>query len=291
LLAGLLLSWIGQTFEPALLRGVTERDPYVELRRHAEVASEIFRLDEDNLEVRSPVFGEYLLHTHCSNDDLIDIAEKLLVVAVRRKRERGFGGILSKLMRVAALKSLLSGADRLDIIEKLFQRLRGDMYINAEPLFWLQYAILASELDQLEQAEGFLETSYARADASEGFETYQIDTYALRLLLRIEERSQTEQVTRFDDIMQKCELVLSMIMDQSRRWHAIQVLEGLEPFVRARARLMSRAERNALVFQLNRLERVLAGLPVEVRVETGSDKIKQKIGLAISHILQLGGER
>jgi hypothetical protein len=287
LLACLLLSWIGQTFEPALLRAIVEHDPYVELRRHAAVASEIFRLEEDNLEVRSPVFGEYLLHTHCSDSDLIDMVQRLLIAAVQRKRERGFGGILSRLMRVSALRELLTGPDRLDTIEGLYQRLQRDIGINAEPLFWLQYSILASEKEDLGQAESFLGTSYARAHAAPGFETYQIDTYALRLLLRIEERSQTDQVDRFDAIMQKSELVLSMITEESNRWHAIQVLEGFEPFVQARGRLMSTSERNALVFQLNRLERALAGLSPEIRAETGSDLTRRMIASAISHILRL----
>ncbi len=287
LLAGLLLSWIGQTFEPALLRTLTERDPYVELRRHAEVASEIFRLDDDRIEVRSPVFAEYLLRTHCSDSDIVSVVERLLLTSVQRKRERGFGGILSKLMRVGTLKELLSGADRLGVIEALFRRLQRDIDVNAEPLFWLQYAILASERTELAEAEGFLGTAYARASASPGFETYQIDTYALGLLLRIEEQSQTVNVARFEDIIDRSERVLSMLSDQSRRLHAIQVLKGIEPFALARAHALSTAERNILVFQINRLERALECLSEDEKVETGSIGVRRKLEEATRHVLRV----
>jgi SIR2-like protein len=285
LITCLLLSWIGLKVSPALLRAVTGLDPYVELKHYEEAASEIFNLDDDELEVRSPIFAEYILKTHTPSDHLLQIIERLLVTAVQRKRERGFQAILSRLMRVAALKIILSGSARLQLIENLFQRLQRDVDINAEPLFWLQYAILANEMDELSQAEGFLETAYKRASAAHNFETFQIDTYALRLLLRMEERSSASDVRRFDDILQKSELVLSMLNDANRRWHAIQVLDGFEPFVRARVGIMSTPERNALVLQLNRLVTALSGLPIETRAETGSDIIKRSLEAAIAHIV------
>jgi hypothetical protein len=187
------------------------------------------------------------------------------------------------------LKTVLSGANRLVAIETLFQSLQRDVGINAEPLFWLQYAILASEKDELSEAEGFLETAYKRANAANNFETFQIDTYALRLLLRIEERSSAAEVVRFDDIIQKSELALSTITDENRRWHAIQVLEGFEPFVRARTGAMSVPERNALVFQLNRLVAALNGLPAEIRAETGSDITKRSLEASIAYITRFKG--
>jgi hypothetical protein len=289
LITGLLLSWIGQKFEPALLRAVTERDPYVELKRHEVVAREIFKLDDDDLEVRSPVFAEYVLREHCDPSDLLGVIEKLIVVAVRRKRERGFQGILSKLMRVAVLKAIIVGAKGLGTIENLFQSLQRDIEVNDEPLFWLQYAILESELKKFPEAENFLQTAYARADKSPlRFETFQIDTYALKLLLHIEERSNSKEVARFEQIMNKSELVLSMITDQNRRFHAIQVLEEFEPFVKARAKAMSISERNAMVFELGRLEEALGGLSAEVRAETGSDIIKKSLAAAREYIVKLG---
>jgi tetratricopeptide (TPR) repeat protein len=287
LITGLLLSWIGQKFEPALLRAVTERDPYVELRKHEVIAAEIFKLDDNDLEVRSPLFAEYVLREHCAPDDVLTVIEKLIVVAVRRKRERGFQGILSKLMRIAMLKTMIVGVKGLDTIESLFQNLQRDIEVNKEPLFWLQYAILESEMKNFSEAESFLETAYKRAENSAAFQTFQIDTYALRLLLRIEELNVSRDVSRFEQILDKSELVLSMITDQNHRFRAIQVLEGFEPFVKARAVVMSVSERNAMVFQLGRLEAALGALSSEIRAETGSDFIKRSLAVAREHIVKL----
>lgn len=286
LITSLLLSWIGQKFEPALLRAVTERDPYAELKRHEIIAAEIFKLDDNDLEVRSPLFAEYVLREHCASDDLLAVIEKLIVIAVRRKRERGFQGILSKLMRVATLKTVIVGVKGLDTIESLFQNLQRDIEVNKEPLFWLQYAILESEMKNFAEAESFLDTAYKRAESSPGFQTFQIDTYALRLLLRIEELNSSKDVIRFEQILTTSELVLSMITDQNRRFHAIQVLEGFEPFVKARAHVMSVSERNAMVFQLSRLESALSGLSSEIRAETGSDLIKRSLARSREYIVK-----
>lgn len=99
--------------------------------------------------------------------------------------------------------------------------------------------------------------------------------------------SESKEVSRFEQIISKSELVLSMITDQNRRFHAIQVLEGLEPFVRARARVMSIPERNAMVFQLGRLEAALNGLSPEIRAETGSDIIKRSLVVSRELIVNL----
>jgi hypothetical protein len=270
-----------------LLRAITERDPYAELRKHEIVAAEIFKLDDDELEVRSPLFAEYVLREHCASDDLLTVIEKLIVIAVRRKRERGFQGILSKLMRVATLRTMIVGVKGLDTIEGLFRNLQRDIEVNKEPLFWLQYAILESEMKNFPEAESFLETAYKRAESSAGFQTFQIDTYALRLLLRIEELNTAKDVSRFEQVLAKSELVLSMITDQNRRFHAIQVLEGFEPFVKARAVVMSVSERNAAVFQLGRLEAALSALSSEIRAETGSDLIKRSLAAAREYIVKL----
>lgn len=287
LISCLLLSLIGADYDPALLRLLSGSDPYVQLRKHEEISAEIFRLDDERLEVRSPVFVEYLIDKHCSDEDIIEIAEKIAIIAVQRKQIRGYGTILSRLLRISTLRKLLSGPNKLDDIANLFDRLKRDIDVNREPLFWLQYAILSDERGQSSLAESFLETAYDRANESLNFRTYQIDTYALRLLLKIEEQSELEDVTRFEKIMEKSELVLSMLNDDSHRLHAIRVLEGFEPFVKSRAVKLTTTERNALVYQINRLVTALTTFPAEVRAETGSDSVNRKLESAIRIVVSL----
>ena len=84
-------------------------------------------------------------------------------------------------------------------------------------------------------AENFLATAYARANASPGFQTFQIDTHALRLFLLIEEKAaETPTVTHFESIMEKLDVVISMVGEESHRPYALRVLTYIEPFIRAR---------------------------------------------------------
>ena len=50
---------------------------------------------------------------------------------------------------------------------------------------------------------------------------------------------------------------------------------------------MSVSERNAMVFQLGRLEAALSALSSEIRAETGSDLIKRSLAAAREHIVRL----
>jgi hypothetical protein len=121
---------------------------------------------------------------------------------------------------------------RLDM-HGLFERLKQNVEINAEPLFWLQYAILMMDEDKA-SSEGFIVTAYKRAAARSGFLTYQIDTFALRLALMAEAESPLDQVTRFDNIITKLDLVIKMLREPSHRYYAVSVLDELEPFIAAR---------------------------------------------------------
>ena len=132
--------------------------------------------------------------------------------------------------------------------------------------------------DNLLAAENFIRTAYARAAASPGFQTFQIDTYALRLWLMIEQRNvHSDKVVLFNDIIDKIQRARSMIGDQSRRFHAVQVFGGIEPFVRARIASLSLSERNALVYHLALLVKALEQLSSNERAQTGSDSVRANL--------------
>jgi hypothetical protein len=168
----------------------------------------------------------------------------------------------------------------------LFDRLHRDIDVNEEPLFWLQYSILMVDVEDLPAAESFLETAYSRAAGSPGFLPYQIDTHALRLMLLIEQRNSGESVvTRLARIVEKTEIVLSMIGDESHRYYAVRVLEDIEPFVAARISVLSITEMNVLVFQFSRLIEQLERLTPDARAQSGSDEVKASIVRAKERIL------
>ena len=270
-----LLKWIGEDLGAGFLRTVTQRDAYAEIARFREFAIDIFSLDNDELHVRSALFAEYLIQTHFTTIDILDCVFRIIVESATRRTERRYQRVLSTLMRVSNLRQLLrKDANRHYCLMDFFDRLHGAEEVNKEPLFWLQYSILMVDGEDLIAAERFLDTAYARAAASHGFQTYQIDTHALWLYLLIEERENTPTVQRFDRIMEKAELVLAMIGDESHRPHAIRVLQGIEPFAWARASVLSVAERNALVVQCNRLIEQLDRLSSEVLADCDARAVR-----------------
>lgn len=273
-----LINWVGQDVEAAFIRSVTGRDAYAEMRRFPEIAGDVFRLHDDELEVRSALFAEYLIQNHFRTSDILDCVYDIVVEAVKRKKERRYQTISSLLMQVSNLKRALRNDPHHEgALISLFQKAQRDVGINEEPLFWLQYTILMIDANNLAAAEGFLHTAYARAAASPSFRTFQIDTQALRLYLLLEERARDPRVGRFDQIMEKMELVLAMIGDESHREYAIRVLEGIEPFVAARLSALTGGEMEALDFQFSRLVENLDRLSPEIRAQSGSDQVKASI--------------
>lgn len=274
-----LLKWVGQDAAPAFLRSVTGRDAYAEMAKFREITGEIFRLDDDILQVRSAIFSEYLIQQHFTTTDLVESIYSILVAAVKRKRERPYQSIISSLIQLSTLRRALGNdPDQQNTLTTLFDRLHRDIDVNKEPLFWLQYTILMVDIDQLDSAERFMQTAYARAASSPGFQTYQIDTQSLRLLLLLEIRDRMAPVVaRFDQIIEKLELVLSMIGDDSHRYYAVHVLQNVEPFVAARLGALSIDEKNALTFHLTRVVESLERLSPDARAQTGSDQVKASI--------------
>lgn len=200
LIASLLLKWIDHDPDPAFLRSVTGADPYLEASKFREITGDLMRFDDDDLRVRSAVFAEYIVTTIVLTEDLLDMVYRIVVEAVRRKSERRYQPILSNLMRFSFLEAATrENSERLVLLDGLYDRMHRDMGVNEEPLFWLQYSILMTAVDDLVSAEAFIRTAYARAAQSPGFQTFQIDTYALRLLLLIEARAtKSGLIERFD---------------------------------------------------------------------------------------------
>lgn len=284
-----LLKWVDQEADEALLRVVTGSDPYLQISRYPDVSADIFNFDDDNFGVRSSILSEYLIKKYLSTDDVIAWVYKIVVEAVKRKGDRSNRTILRRLMRFSTLyQAFRRDAGRLEALSDLFERWRRNDLMNREPLFWLQYAILMTERNDFEIAESFIETAYSRAAEIPNFRTYQIDTYALRLLLIVETRSEySGEIRRFDRIIEKLEEVRAMIGEESYRWHAIQVVGEVEPFVSLRAGAMSNGEQVALVYQLRLLLQKLELLSPEAREETDADRIAKKIERSITGILNV----
>ena len=283
-----LLNWVGHYVDAAFLRTVTGTDAYAEIGRFPEISRDVFRLDDDDIHVRSPMFSQYLLQRHFDTSDILDCVYSIITESVSRRAERRYQAILSSVMRFSNLeRALINDPGRLDSLAILFDKLHRDIEVNREPLFWLQYSILMTACRNLEAAERFIRSAYSRAENRPHFRTFQIDTYALRLFLLIETQSNgASTIARFDEIIDKFEKVRSMLWEESRRYHAIRVLGDIEPFVNERITEMASSEKAALVQHLGLAIRDLEQLPVDVQLETGSDAIRNSINRAREKLIR-----
>ena len=286
-----ILKWAGYDVDGGFLRSVTGKDPYAALAKYRATAGDIFALDDDNIGVRSSIFAEYLIRNHLTTEDILDSVYAILTQVVRRKTERRYGAILSGLVRFSILQSLVADdPNHVVSLKSLYERLAQDVEMNREPLFWLQYCILMAGAGDLELAEMLIRTAYSRAADSERFKTFQIDTYALKLFLLIEQQDKKgPRVQRFEEILERAERVREMIGEASRRYHAVQVLTGIEPFVTARLRALSRQDKSALVYHIDLLVENLGRVPADEHVETGVSKARSSLIRAKSHLLGANG--
>ena len=283
-----LLNWVGHDVDAAFLRVVTGTDAYAEIHKFPVVSRDVFRLDDDSVQVRSPMFSEYLIQNHFETIDIHDCVYAIITEAVRRKEERHYQAILSSVMRFSNLeRALVNDPHKLEALAHLFDKLHRDVEVNKEPLFWLQYSILMTASENLEAAERFIRTAYSRAADRPKFRTFQIDTYALRLFLLIEcKLNESPTVERFEEIIENLEKIRSMIWEDSRRYHAIKVLEGIEPFVVQRVTALSNIEKGGLIQYLDLVVKDLDQLPGYVQMETGSAAIRNSVNRARERIIR-----
>lgn len=253
-----LLNIAGLRPDSAFLRAISGADAYILASRFREIASEIVRFENDELLAHSSIFSEYLSENFFKGEDVSESVYAMVTESVRRKPSRLYQAITSYFTQVSNLKLLITGANQSALLTGLFDKLHRDINVNKEPLFWLQYSILMVDLNELSAAEQFLNTAYSRASELTGFKTFQLDTHALKILLTLETaETNTKTVGRFNQILTQIDKAISMLGESSHRPYVLRALKELEPFAKARSKALSTSECNALLFQLERLSKIL----------------------------------
>lgn len=287
LLLATLLSNLGHSTEPSFIKSVTGIDPYHEFIGVKELSDEIFEIGIDVFKIRSSIFSEYAVTNFLQAADILDCVVDAAFASAARKSERRYRVLLSNLMQYSNLHRLLiKNVNVTRLIIDTYERLRYDERINDEPLFWLQYAIGMSEDGNLPAALEFIEAAYDRGRKRIGFLTYQIDTQSFRMLLLKEIDAPTgSPVSSLPAIIDKLDIINSMLGEDSHRSYAIKVLQDIYPFIAHRVKDLSKPEKVALTFWLNTLQETLGNLSAEYRARSGSDQTRTVLESAKSILL------
>ncbi|WP_343561747.1 SIR2 family protein [Kiloniella sp. b19] len=265
-----LLKSTGVDADSGFLNNVSRVDAYEKLICYPEVSNDIFILSDNSVRVRSSIFSEYIIKEYFDPNDIVDGVSSIIVEAVKRKSERRYQSILSSVMKFSFIKKCLSRyGDSKSYITSIFEDLRRDIEVNQEPLFWLQYSIFQLDYNDFELADSFLQTAYDRAKENKGFRTFQLDTYALKLILLIEsEKKEFLSADKFEEICERIEQVRMMITDENHRSFAIKVFHDFELFVKNKKEYIGNSEKAALTFYLNLVVKDMETLTQEQKLAT-----------------------
>ena len=287
-----LIKWVGVETDDNYLQELAGCDVYVELRKTAGFAYDFLNVFDDKVEMRSALLSEYFIQRIFTLKEILDGCYDIATSSTRRKAAtdkkiaRPHRTLSGKLMQFSTLQRFLKFHVGSDVaLNQHYVRLSHDKDVNNEPLFWLQYAILMKESGEISNARMFLNTGYERSSKIEGFKTYQLDTQALSIFLLAEIGSQNPVVEGLDVILDSIKTVTDMIADEDHRYFAIDVIGEIPAFIDARRMALTEPEKIALVFELNRTSMTLAALPIEKKIFSGSEIIRDQIELAIGTLV------
>jgi hypothetical protein len=280
-----LIKWTGVELEDNELQLITGSDIYAELRTSGVLAMEFLTVSDDKVEMRSSLLAEYLIQKILEPKSVLSACYNVTTFAIRKRLDRTYRRLFSELMKFSTLQRFMRfHPDMGEELSKHYDRLSHDIDVNAEPLFWLQYAILMKNKGDIRSARFFLNTGYDRANEIDGFKKFQLDTQALSIYLREEIESDAVTVEGFDDIAEAIKTVSDMISDQSHRRYVIEVIGEVPAFIEARGTALQEPEKIALVIHLNGAARALAALSKEDQVYTGSEIVRARLEKAISQL-------
>ena len=261
------------------IRSVIGTDPFIALKHQEHLTKEIFELSADSFRVRSSVFSTFVIKAFIEPEEIADTVVEVTLAAAERSSQRAYRVLMANMMAFSSLHRMLRNkSDALAVILRIYERLRHDQRINEEPLFWLQYAIAMAEIPKLEAAWEYIQTAYRRSKEIKGFQTYQIDTQALRIALMLATCEKPgDAITHIEDVVTGLERIDGMLTKDSHRAYAVKVLDGIPRFVLTRLSDMSHSEAIAVHYWLLKIDRSLSDLPADFKMMSGSELIRARV--------------
>lgn len=272
----------------AFVRSVVGEDPFAAFKPLEDLSHEIFETSADFFRARSAIFSSFVVSEFIEPNEIADAVVEVTQAAAGRRSERAYRILMSSMIAYSSLRRTLQGKGDIEaIISGIYERLRNDERVNAEPLFWLQYAIAMADTHRLDYADEYITTAYRKAQDLPGFQTYQIDTQAFRIaLLRATEQKSGQAISNIDAILQGIERIDAMLREESHRSYAVKVLDQVQPFVAARRGDLVAGERTALQFWLHKVEKSLASLSEDFKATSGSEAVRKRVESAAASFIK-----
>ena len=151
-------------------------------------------VSRSSIRVRSTVSAEYLLNHFWQADTVVSIlleiahaADKYYHISIK------YENLFKTLMKFSSIVRILPEKGRREAVISYYENLKLFDRCKRFTLFWLQYAIGALVIGDLDRSKRYFDTSYSFAEKNK-WDTYQIDNhYARYLLVRAAEKAPLDE--------------------------------------------------------------------------------------------------
>ena len=153
--------------------------------RRNDAIKELVDFSRGEVSFRSAIAGEYLLK-HIANPKVVVAC---LISILKRLDGPAFAApqyyaMFKSLIRFSNMQRLLPRATEGRLAMYVYENVKTLKHCEAEPLFWLQYAIACTAQSEFARADTYFSNAYAYAKMRDWFDTYQIDNHFARFRLQ-----------------------------------------------------------------------------------------------------------
>lgn len=266
---------------PYIIRDILGEDPFKLFKNFNSDLSEFFSSSRGRIEIFSSVVSKHILNKLVSPQTLIESVVTLIEAKVASDTSGKIPADAGTMMRYQRIRDMLSAhPDANQYIRQMYETLRANDRINYHPLYWLQYSFVFED-EEIDIAERFIEHAYQESKLLEKFDTYQLDTQALRIYMRSEMISHGPNVTRFNDILELINKVSLLLKESKHIQFVIKVFSLIPDFVEVVLGKLTIEERSTLRTSLYEASHLLGLIDDTFRARFGVQSTLDNINTSI----------
>ncbi|TPJ55719.1 MULTISPECIES: SIR2 family protein [unclassified Mesorhizobium] len=210
-----------------------------------QFSMEIIERRHGNIQLKSAVFGEYVLQHVVDVDYVVDLIVDVVKRCERVGQNKLFFELQKELIRFSFIDRIFARRKMGDKYKVIYDRLKELPSMARNPLFWLQFAISRLEDGNYPACEIHFRTAYSHANRKANFDTFQIDNHYARFLLE----SRTKDVSYRDDFkvfLDAHSLLVKQAVKEEDAYYPFRVASGYLAFYIARGMNYDANQKNVI---------------------------------------------
>jgi hypothetical protein len=226
---------------------------------------QLLDIEYGNIRLRSSVAAKYMLQEVVNSDIISEVVIKMMQNADKEYYNSDYyKAMMKNLTRFGNLQLFINSKVIKKAIFEIYEHAKRLNSCKTNPQFWLQYAIAALFMDDVERAEKYFETAYSYASKIEGYDTFMIDNHYARMLLRksVECNDANSGMTYFRNARR----ILNEQFVRERIYYPYLVAEKYREFYEAYESIFGNKERDEIMRAVKFVKKQISLLPNERRM-------------------------